>query len=224
MIDFLYYSAYQSRLNFLFANIELISENCSNLHQDMFVLAALNGKTSGTYLEIGCNDPIVISNTYLLENTFGWKGVSIDIVDRHVTNFNANRSNPAYCQDALTADYVALTQSAGLGNVIDYLSVDAEPPAVTFAALKQIPHDVLKFRVITFEHDYYTGSEGHRIRLESRSYLTALGYELVVNDVASHGCSVEDWYVHPEYVDRTVIDTIKSITPELKNHQTYFYK
>lgn len=224
MIDFLYYKEYQGRLKFLFDNINFIDHNHSNLHQDMFVLTALNGKTNGTYLEIGCNDPIVINNTYLLENKFKWKGVSIDIVEHHVVNFNSKRINPAYCQDALTTDYFALTQSVGLGTIIDYLSIDADPPAITFAALNKIPHDILKFRVITFEHDCYTGKDGIRIRSESRDYLSSLGYELVVNDVASMGHSVEDWYVHPQYVEKSVIDSIKSITPNPKNHQTYFYK
>ena len=34
--------------------------------QDMFVLTVLNGKTNGTYLEIGSGDPFIGSNTALL--------------------------------------------------------------------------------------------------------------------------------------------------------------
>ena len=36
--------------------------------QDIFVLSMLNGKKNGVYVEIGADQPRVISNTYLLEN------------------------------------------------------------------------------------------------------------------------------------------------------------
>ena len=49
-----------------FPGIEDVQVNFSQLHQDMFVLCMLDGKRGGTYLEIGANEPVFISNTYLL--------------------------------------------------------------------------------------------------------------------------------------------------------------
>ena len=47
--------------------------------QDLFVIAMTQGKKNGTYLEIGCGWPSGGgTNTYALEKTFGWSGVSID--------------------------------------------------------------------------------------------------------------------------------------------------
>lgn len=47
--------------------------------QDLFVVAMTQGKHNGTWLEIGCGDPIRINNTYLLEKRFNWSGTSIDV-------------------------------------------------------------------------------------------------------------------------------------------------
>ena len=43
--------------------------------QDLFVLASLDGKTNGYFVEFGATDGIHISNTYLLEKDYGWTGI-----------------------------------------------------------------------------------------------------------------------------------------------------
>ena len=51
----------------------------------------LNGKKNGVYVEIGADKPKVINNTYLLESEFDWSGVSFELDDDKVTNFNEVR-------------------------------------------------------------------------------------------------------------------------------------
>ena len=204
-----------------FPGIEDVQVNFSQLHQDLFVLCMLDGKRGGSYLEIGAHEPVFISNTYLLESTFGWKGVGIELDAEMVGRHRDRRANPCHCEDARTADYDRLLESAGLAPVIDYLSIDVDPPAVTFAALKRIPHERYKFRVITFEHDFTAG--GALERMESRAYLGSLGYRLVVSDVSWKDWIVEDWWVHPDLVDPAIAAALTCDGEGHHEHDRYIY-
>ena len=218
------YSRYlQQKIKVPFDGLDTIEKNYSDLHQDIFVLEVLNGKKNGTYLEIGSHDPILISNTYLLETQFNWTGVSLDIDESFVNKFNKVRKNKSYLLNALETDYKNLLTDNNINLVVDYLSCDCEPPNNTFEALKKIQHDQIKFRVITFEHDYYNTKTYQWVREESRKFLLNLGYTLVVTDIASMNNPIEDWWVHPALVDMNRIANLIDIRPTIKNHQEYIY-
>ena len=57
----------------------LFNQAKSQAGQELFVIAMTQGRQHGTWLEIGCGDPIRSNNTYLLEKRFGWSGISIDM-------------------------------------------------------------------------------------------------------------------------------------------------
>jgi hypothetical protein len=120
-----------------FDGIEKIQINYSQMHQDMFTLAMLNGKTKGTYLEIGAHEPIFISNTYLLESMFDWRGISIELDRDMVMRHKVLRSNSCLQGDATTADYGEILDNASMPSVIDYLSIDIDPPKNSLIALKK---------------------------------------------------------------------------------------
>lgn len=199
----------KSKLKIPFQGIDSVQENFSNLCQDMFVLSVLNGKTNGTYLEIGGELPIIGNNTYLLESVFGWKGVSVELDSKFIPMWAQSRRNPIVNANALTTDYAALLAEHNLGPVIDYLSCDIEPQDATLAALQKVDHDKFRFRVITFEHDHYNGGTGPWTRDENRKFLSSLGYELLVGDAAHQGELIEDWWVAPELVDKEIADKLK---------------
>ena len=184
-----------------FDGLETVQRNYSEAYQDMFVLSMLNGKKNGTYLEIGSGDPVYGNNTYLLEKDFGWKGISLDISEEFVKAHNNQRNHMCLLKDATATNYAALFAAHGVGDVIDYLQIDCDPPSVSFKALLSIPFEKYKFRVITFEHDHYANpTEGYREK--SRNFLTSLGYVLFTSNISpDKNRPYEDWFVHPELVN-----------------------
>ena len=179
-----------------FNNLDRIKKNYSQAMQDMFVLTVLDGKTDGTYLEIGSADPYYGSNTKLLED-LGWKGLSIEYSSWFVNQFIEHRNNPCICADALSLDYNQLHKVwFGKGvDTIDYLSLDINPAENTLKCLYKLPFDRIKFNVITFEHDSY--QSGDNVRDLSREFLYKFGYYPVGKSIKYDlQNSYEDWYIH----------------------------
>ena len=196
------------RLKFKFNGCETIDNNYSQAYQDMFVLSMLNGKTNGTFVEIGTLHPTYISNTYLLEDKFEWSGLSIDI--NQIDNYETVRTSNLIVENALEIDYDKLFNKYSLPKHIDYLQLDIEPPANTLECLKRIPFDKYTFSIITFETDaYYSGTTISDI---SRKILKDAGYELIVGDIcnADTAYPFEDWYVNPKFIDKNIVDLFKS--------------
>jgi GR25 family glycosyltransferase involved in LPS biosynthesis len=211
------------KVRYKFDGLENVEQNYSQIFQDMFILCVLNGKKNGTYLEIGAQQPFYQSNTALLETKFGWKGVSVEIKEDLCKMFLKQRKNTILCQDATQINYQKLLEKNFDTKVIDYLQVDIEPSKTTFEALLSIPFDEYKFAIITYEHDHYVDMT-NSYRTKSRKYLELMGYELVVSNVSGNDfCPFEDWWVHPDLVDRKIIEKFKSIQ-DVTDVRKYFYK
>ena len=99
-----------------FTGAESIENNWSQSMQDMFVLSMLDGKRNGIYVEIGADQPRVISNTYLLENNFDWSGISFELDADKVAFFNTIRKNKCLCEDATLYDYKSLLKNVIIQN------------------------------------------------------------------------------------------------------------
>jgi hypothetical protein len=185
------------KLRLDFTGAGSIERNFSQAGQDLFVLSVLDGKRDGVFLDLGCNQPIVINNTFLLESGFGWKGLSIDIDERFFELF-VFRHTETLAADCTKLDWDLVIETLGTTKV-DYLSLDLEPPDVTRECLESIPFDRIEFSVITFEHDAYRS--GDSVRQPSRELLKRQGYELICADVKLTGLEFEDWYYNPKHVD-----------------------
>lgn len=208
-------------LKYKFPESEKIEKNFAQSYQDMFVLAALKGKKKGTYVEIGSGDPYHNNNTALLEESFEWKGVSIDIDQAEVDKFKAARKNPVYCQDAVATDYRDFLRKADLGKDIDFLQLDCDPEYNTYTILEAIPFDEYRFAVITYEHDYYYDPT-KTYRDKSRKYLQEKGYELLVTNISvDKNSSYEDWWVHPQLIDSETISLMKNACDRTKQARDY---
>jgi FkbM family methyltransferase len=55
--------------------LDLLPFSKSQLHQDLFVLATLDFKREGFFVEFGATNGLDLSNTYLMEKNFGWQGI-----------------------------------------------------------------------------------------------------------------------------------------------------
>ncbi len=204
-----------------FSNIEMIDRNYSEAFQDMFVLTALNGKTNGTYIEIGAGDAFYGNNSYLLESKFGWNGISFDVNEQLVEKFLKERKNTCVLKDARFVNYDAYLKVLNATTTVDYLQIDCDPPEVSYQVLLNMPFDKVKFAVITFEHDHYT-NKNNSYRKKARDYLESYGYVLVAGNIAPDDYrAYEDWFVHPELVDPKILKNLMQTTDNTKNAKKY---
>jgi len=180
--------------------------NRSQAGQDVFVLSALKWKREGVFVEIGASDPVLSSNTALLSDEFGWRGLSVEIDGSLAPKWAKRRPKDIFLvDDATTKNWRGLL---GFTERVDYLSLDIDPPEATLAVLEALPLDVVRFSVITYEHDAWRGD--FRPRERSREILRSHGYKLAVPDVRTHVFwpyqgpepqPFEDWWIDPEVVD-----------------------
>ena len=164
-------------------------------NQDRFVVAVLDGKKNGTYVEVGGYLPIEWSNTFMLEKEFGWTGISLELFEKFSSQWNGLRSNPCITCDATTVDLNSLIDENNLPKVIDFLQLDIDPASSTFKVLENIDFDKHSFRIITFEHDVYRCEDTIEIRNKSREILKGYGYTLLIPDVSHGDLKFEDWYI-----------------------------
>ena len=175
----------------------------SQIGQDIFVVETLKEKRNGVFVDIGGAHPKRINNTYLLEKNYCWGGISLDIgppwhpwwydlqnltVEKYIKLWNDERDTPLIICDALKQNYYELFKKYNMPEVIDFLSLDIEPPQSTLECLKILPHSRYKFRVICFEHDNYLETTTME---PSRRYLSELGYNLARKQINDQ----EDWWV-----------------------------
>lgn len=121
--------------------------------------------------------------------------------------------------DAACFDYSQLT------GPFDYLQIDIDAGPASVRCLQSVlKHH--KPSVITYEHDFFTGSEMSRFsRKASRQVLHDAGYVLIANDVTCEphkGWTIEnrpiyfeDWYAHPDFVPRYLIDIYRTVSQDL---------
>lgn len=213
-----------NNLKYKFNGSDELTNHYAQIGQDIFVLTALNGKLNGTYLEIGGGPAITNNNTYLLESKYNWKGVSLDINKEYYDDHKKNRKHYIELVDGSNVNYTDLLIRGNINEtIIDYVSLDIDV-IETLKALMLLPMDTHKFAVITFEHDCYI--HGPYYKNKSREYLINRGYELIVTNLKhsiTHG-DFEDWWVHPDLVDKTIIDNIKSADDSIKEWTSYLFK
>ena len=71
---------FQSNKNKILSKMIDLTKNINNsiksqLYQDVFALLMVGDNYDKTFLEFGATDGLELSNTYLLESKFNWKGV-----------------------------------------------------------------------------------------------------------------------------------------------------
>jgi len=75
--------------------------NYSQLDQDLKVLKFYNNKRDGFFIEIGASDGIELSNTYLLEKMYNWKGICVEPIPKRFELLCKNRPQSFCCDRAV---------------------------------------------------------------------------------------------------------------------------
>ena len=183
--------------------------------QDEFIFNLFEGKRNGSFIDLACAHPIQGNNTYLLEKEFGWTGWCFDIVNvEQRYQWSTHRTSPFINIDATSqafADYLKTNIPEDL--VVDYISLDID--TASMAALNRIVEAGIKFKSITFEHEVF---KDPYLQTASREVLESLGFKRLFEDVTHPPFAgmypgkilhFEDWWIHPDLVDKDVLKVMK---------------
>jgi len=194
-------------------------ESYSQCYQDLFCLYCNKFKTNGKFIEIGTNDPVNAgNNTYLLENKYNWSGLLVEFLKKFEKEYQLLRPNSDYIiGDARNIDYRTFLSNKNYPKNIDYLQIDLDvnnrSTLDVLELFDKTIFDNYKFGTVTFEHDIYTG-DYFKTRLISRQIFLNRGYILVYPDVKvlvnGEFLPYEDWYCHPDLIDLSIIQKLKT--------------
>jgi len=188
----------QSKYRFSFNGLDTIDKNYSRHFQDMFVLSLTNGKKNGSFIEVGSGHPTLFNNTYLLEEKFDWKGLSIDKSERMCSKFSRERKTNIVMSDATQIDFKQLFKQNCIEQHVDFLRINSDDSS--YIVLENIPFNKYEFSIIQFQHNACWW--GNELRDASRKKLQEIGYILFVPDVSiSENQPYEDWWVHPGFAN-----------------------
>jgi FkbM family methyltransferase len=93
----------------------------SQLGQDLWVLEQLNWKRGGYFVEFGATDGVLLSNTWLLEKHFGWKGICAEPNPKLFERLQQNRGcsvSPA-CVYRTTGERMRFVLADAYGGLLD---------------------------------------------------------------------------------------------------------
>jgi len=180
-------------------------------HQDFFTFLSLNGEKNGTFLDIGCSDPIISNNTYGLEK-IGWTGICIDSSIEYKIFFTEHRSSQYILYEGQDEDqdFNIINNFFNKYPVIDYLSFNHS--FMMNQILFKIPFDKIKFKVITIKHDCY--AIGNELKESITKLLKEHNYFLLCDNIKifylEKESEFEDWWVNPDLVDMSLISKYQS--------------
>ena len=93
----------------------------SQLEQDINVIKFYKEKKNGYFIEIGASDGIHLSNTYLLETHYNWKGICVEPIPKNYNELIVNRPN-SICSNCAIYSVSNLDIEFDIANNYDLLS------------------------------------------------------------------------------------------------------
>jgi FkbM family methyltransferase len=99
----------------------------SQLGQDVEVIKFYDNKYDGFFIEIGASDGINLSNTYLLESQYKWKGICCEPIPKNFEKLIKNRPNSicyneaVYNKSGLTVTFYISNKNDLLSGIADYI-------------------------------------------------------------------------------------------------------
>ena len=101
-------------------------KSTAQLGQDLWALERHNFKRGGYFVEFGATDGILLSNTYLLEQHFGWGGVCAEPNPEFFSKLRDNRQCVVAddCISGKTGETVEFVLAHEFGGIADYNDTD----------------------------------------------------------------------------------------------------
>jgi FkbM family methyltransferase len=93
----------------------------SQLGQDINVLKFYKYKHNGFFIEIGASDGIILSNTYLLEKEYNWKGICVEPIPSNFEKLVKNRPQ-SICSSNAVYNTSGKIVEFDIANTFDLLS------------------------------------------------------------------------------------------------------
>ena len=93
----------------------------SQLGQELEVIKFYNNKERGFFIEIGASDGLELSNTYLLETKYKWKGICCEPIPKKFEKLVKNRPN-SICYKEAVYNQSGLILAFDIYNSYDLLS------------------------------------------------------------------------------------------------------
>lgn len=144
-------------LNYLyyFISSETIKEYKSQFGQDIFVLQQLNFKKNGFFVEFGATDGVSISNTYVLEKDFGWRGILAEPAKIWHKSLKENRTSIVdercvWSESKKSLDFRE-TNTHELSTIESYSSLDMHTNARKFGNVYQV--ETISLLDLLIEHN-----------------------------------------------------------------------
>jgi FkbM family methyltransferase len=110
--------------------LDLRSRAVSQLGQELWVLEKTSFKHGGFFVEFGATNGILLSNTYLIEKEFGWKGICAEPNPHFFKELQDNRSCQlsAACIGAKTGESVEFVFADVYGGMVKDALSDSHGP------------------------------------------------------------------------------------------------
>jgi len=127
---------------------DLVNDRTSfaQFRQDLWVLHETSRKTHGFFVEFGAADGIEMSNTYLLEKDFAWRGLLVEPNPVWHAGLTRNRTAALdfRCVFRTTGAQIdfAATKHAALGTIADFIAADGH-------AQSRRDHRVIQVETVT---------------------------------------------------------------------------
>ena len=155
------------------AQIErLLADSKAQLLQDVLVVLATGAKQQGVFVEIGVGNGVALSNSLLLERTFGWTGVLAEPNPRFHEVIRASRSSPldprAVCGQARGRVALLANEAAPeLSRLSDIAYADGIPRSGELVPVDTVGvNDVLAAAAVHLPIDYISiDTEGSELEI-----------------------------------------------------------
>lgn len=173
-----------------------LNESHGQYKQDFFV-ANFCDKKDGFFLDIGCYDPIIWSNTYSLEVELNWRGILIDIDKNYIEKqINVRSCNNSYIiADLEKEDINNILEKNNCPNHIDFISFDVDDANLN--VIQTFDFNKYSFTFATFEHDLYR--LGDNLKKISKKIFLDNGYKIYRENLVASGngsnAYFEDWWI-----------------------------